>query len=316
MREPTLDLDALRSFATGMALGSFARAAERLHRSTSAVSAQLKKLEQQAGVPLLARQGRGLALTPAGETLLGYARRLLALNDEAMEALAGPRWHGQIRLGLQAEFGEQLLPAVLGRFARAHPQLQVEAQIGRGAALLEGVAAGRFDLVLAWHDETAGPVVHDDAQVLADVPMCWIAASPPAWQPGTASPVPLAMLDAPCPLRSAAIEALDRADLSWRLAFGSASLAGVWAAIEAGLGIGLRTPLCLPPGLRPLPPAAMGLPPLGSIKLRLHRASGAPAVAHLAELIRQAVGDRLERDMPKQAPGLASTASPAPASAH
>ena len=133
MRHPTFDLEALRSFAMGLELGSFAQAAKRLHRSTSAISAQLKKLEQQAGTPLLASQGRGLAPTAAGEALLSYARRLLMLNDEAMEVLTGPHWQGPVRLGLQAEFGEQLLPAVLGRFARAHPRLQIEAQIGRSA---------------------------------------------------------------------------------------------------------------------------------------------------------------------------------------
>lgn len=298
MRGTTLDLDALRSFATGVTLGSFARAAERLNRSTSAVSAQLKKLEQQTGVPLLVRQGRGLTLTPAGETMLGYARRLLALNDEAVEALAGPRWQGQVRLGLQAEFGEQLLPGVLGRFARAHPRLQVEAQIGRSAALHEGLAAGRFDLVLAWSDDIAA-TAQIDSHVLADVPMCWITGPQPAWQAGeTTTPVPLAMLDAPCPLRTAAIEALDHAGISWRIAFGSASLAGVWAAIEAGLGIGLRTPLCLPPELHPLQPANAGLPSLGSIKLQLHQTSTAPVITHLAELIRQAVDEQLADSAP------------------
>jgi DNA-binding transcriptional LysR family regulator len=306
MRDTTLDLDALRSFATGVSLGSFARAAERLNRSTSAVSAQLKKLEQQAGVPLLSRQGRGLTLTPAGETLLGYARRLLALNDEAVEALAGPRWQGQVRLGLQAEFGEQLLPGVLGRFARAHPRLQVEAQIARSAALHEGLSAGRFDLVLAWSNDTAAATAQTDSHVLADVPMCWIAGPQPAWQPGeTAPPVPLAMLDAPCPLRTAAIEALDRAGISWRITFSSASLAGVWAAIEAGLGIGLRTPLCLPPGLHPLQPANAGLPTLASIKLQLHQTSNAPVIVHLAELIRQAVDERLADSALGQVPTAA-----------
>ncbi|MCW0461596.1 HTH-type transcriptional regulator ArgP [Xanthomonas sacchari] len=87
MRPITFDLDALRSFVAGVELGSFAKAAERSGRSTSAISAQLKKLEEQAGQPVLRRQGRGLALTEAGEALLGYARRLLELNDEAVVAL-------------------------------------------------------------------------------------------------------------------------------------------------------------------------------------------------------------------------------------
>ena len=123
-RQPvTFDLDVLRSFVAGVELGSFGRAADRLGRSTSAVSAQLKKLEEQAGVPLLRKAGRGLALTDAGETMLAYARRLLELNDQASVAVRGTRLQGRVRLGLQEDFGEILLPQVLGQFARAHPQM-------------------------------------------------------------------------------------------------------------------------------------------------------------------------------------------------
>ncbi len=294
MRSLSFDLDALRSFAVGVSLGSFARAAEQLHRSTSAVSAQLKKLERQAGAPLLARQGRGLALTPTGDLLLGYARRLLALNDEAVSALDGAHWQGQVRLGLQAEFGEHLLPGVLGRFARAHPRLQVEAQIGRSADLVEGLAAGRFDLALSWAGSMAPPSTLQP-DILAGVPMCWIGTGDADAEALGNSPLPLAVLDAPCPMRSAAIDALDRAGIAWRIAFSSASLAGVWAAVEAGLGLGLRTPLCMPRTLRALDPAAHGLPVLPSIDLLLYQAGDGPAVSELATLVRSAVQAQLER---------------------
>src|SRR6201991_4628734 len=137
MRKIIFDLDVLRSFVTGMDLGSFARAADRLGRSTSAVSAQLKKLEEQAGRPIFRKAGRGLALTEAGETMLAYARRLLALNDEAAAAVHGADLEGWVRLGLSEDFGEALLPAVLGRFARAHPRVRIEARIARSFDLLD-----------------------------------------------------------------------------------------------------------------------------------------------------------------------------------
>src|ERR1700722_342948 len=137
MRKVTFDLDVLRSFATGMELGSFAKAADRLGRSTSAVSAQLKKLEDQAGTPIFRKAGRGLALTEAGETLLAYARRLVELNDEAASAVQGVELEGWVRIGMQEDFGEALLPDVLGRFARAHPKVRIEARIERNAALME-----------------------------------------------------------------------------------------------------------------------------------------------------------------------------------
>ena len=100
MRKIIFDLDVLRSFVTGMELGSFAKAADRLGRSTSAISAQLKKLEEQAGTPIFRKAGRGLALTEAGETMLAYARRLLDLNDEAATAIHGAELEGWVRLGL------------------------------------------------------------------------------------------------------------------------------------------------------------------------------------------------------------------------
>src|ERR1700709_557931 len=115
MRALTFDLDVLRSFAMGVDLGGFAKAADRLGRSTSAVSAQLKKLEEQAGVPIFSKAGRGLALTEAGQRLLGYARRLLDLNDETASAVRGIELEGEVRLGLQEDFGEVLLFDVLGR---------------------------------------------------------------------------------------------------------------------------------------------------------------------------------------------------------
>src|SRR5256885_15655778 len=110
------DLDVLRTFCTGVELGSFARAADRLGRSTSAVSAQLKKLESQCGTPLLRKSGRGLVLTEAGETLRGYALRLLELNDRAVAAVRGSELRGLVRLGLQGDLGESVLPHVLGQF--------------------------------------------------------------------------------------------------------------------------------------------------------------------------------------------------------
>src|SRR3954471_20455051 len=115
MSQVMFDLDVLRSFSTGIALGSYARAADKLGRSTSAVSAQLRKLESQAGTPLLRKAGRGLELTEAGETMLAYAHRLLELNDEAVAAVNGTSLEGEVRIGLQEDLGESVLPAALAR---------------------------------------------------------------------------------------------------------------------------------------------------------------------------------------------------------
>ncbi|OWV85723.1 LysR family transcriptional regulator [Rhizobium sp. R635] len=293
MRRTIFDLDVLRTFSTGMELGNFAKAAEKLGRSTSAVSAQLKKLEEQAGTPIFRKAGRGLALTDAGETMLGYARRLLELNDEAAAAVHSVELEGWVRLGLQEDFGETLLPEVLGRFARAHPKVRIEARVVRNAELLERVTSGKLDLALAWSDGTL--TAH--CEVIGEAPMRWIgpAEGLPGWHAVSGEPMPLASLEAPCLLRTAATRALDEAGISWRLAFVSPSLGGLWAATAAGLGLTIRTPVGLPAKVRALEPEAIGLPELPKLGLVLHRAEAElqPAGARLAELVLQSVHDTL-----------------------
>lgn len=287
MSRVTFDLDVMRSFVTGVELGSFAKAADRLGRSTSAVSAQLKKLEDQAGTPLLRKAGRGMALTEMGEVMLGYARRLLELNDEAASAVRGVQLEGRVRLGLQEDFGETLLPEVLGRFKRAHPRLRVDVHIARNTVLLQSLEAGRLDLALAWETQAGAP----HAQHIRILPMCWIGADAEQLPYEAGEPVPLVMLDAPCMMRTAAIQALDGAGMAWRIAFTSASLAGTWAAVKAGLGISVRTPLGVPGDLRLLDASMANLPTLPQLGLALYRseAEPAPEVARLAELILQRV---------------------------
>ncbi|ROT95805.1 LysR family transcriptional regulator [Marinobacter sp. R17] len=287
MRRVTFDLDVLRTYVLGIELGSFARAADRLGRSTSAVSSQLKKLEDQAGTPLLHKAGRGLAMTEAGETLLGYARRMLELNDEAAAAIRGAELEGWVRLGLQEDFGEGLLQEVLGQFARAHPKVRVEVRIARNAELLERVTSGRLDLALAW----AGNQDTPHTERLGEVPLCWIGAADRDIPFPTGEPWPLVALEAPCLLRTAATNALDSAGIPWRVAITSPSLAGIWAGVSAGLGVTVRTPIGLPPGLRLMNADELGMPQLPHLPLMLHRSDDvlAGAAARLAEILRAEV---------------------------
>lgn len=291
MRPITFDLDVLRSFVAGVDLGSYGRAAERLGRSTSAVSAQLKKLEEQAGVPLLRKEGRGLALTDAGETMLAYARRLLDLNDQASRAVRGVELQGRVRLGLQEDFGEMLLPQVLGQFARAHPKVRIDARVARNSELLERLAVGQLDLVLAWDHDARVP----HGERLLDLPMCWIGPAQPAAVFLDDGDVPLVAFEAPCLFRGCATDALDRAGLPWRPVFTSPSLAGLWAAVSAGLGLAVRTPLGLPDTVRALAAGEQGLPALPSIALSLYRGQARPdpVAAALGDIVRQCIHDRV-----------------------
>jgi DNA-binding transcriptional LysR family regulator len=283
MRRATLDLDALRSFVMGVELGNFARAADHVGRSTSAVSAHLKKLEELVGAPILRKEGRGLTLTPAGEMLLSYARRLLALNDEAIVALQGTELSGAVRIGLHEDFGESLLPHMLGEFVRAHPRVTVEAHVVRNLDLLKMIESGCLDLALAW--DTGN--VQSSGELLGRLPLCWVA-SPDT--PGSAPPdsrLPLVVFEAPCLMRSVAIQALDQAGMPWRVALASMSLSGIWAAVSAGLGVTVRTRAGLPGNLR----VRGDLPELPDVGLMLYRPSAmeSATVDRLADIVRETV---------------------------
>lgn len=289
------DIDVLRSFVTGMELGSYARAAEHLGRSTSAVSAQLKKLEEQAGTALFRKAGRGLALTEAGETLLTYARRLLALNDEAVSALSGADLSGHVRFGVQEDLGETLLPQILGRFARAHPKTRIETRLARNADLLKRVASAELDLAIAWGDQSRQAPAAMAGEHLADIAMRWIGPRGGLARVGGDEPLPLVMFEAPCLFRSVATEILDRAGIAWRIAVTSTSLAGLWAAISSGLGVTLRTEIGLPDHLAVLGEDS-GLPTrLPTLPLLLHRtqAQHNAATDRLSEIMRESLSQPL-----------------------
>lgn len=278
MSRVNFELDVLRSFVTGVELGSFAQAADRLGRSTSAVSAQLRKLEEQAGTAVFRKAGRGLALTEAGETMLAYARRLIELNDEAAGALRGADLEGWVRLGMPEDFGEAVLPDVLGRFSRAHPKVRIEARVARNADLLGRAAENRLDLALVWNDGSTAT----RGETVSEMQLRWIGptAKREIWQAGRGEPLPLVVFEAPCIIRSAATNALDRAGIPWRVVVTSPSLGGLWAAVSAGLGYTIRTGIGLPATVRAMTVGEGGMPKLPSLALSLCRAGvghGSPA---------------------------------------
>ncbi|MBR8226145.1 LysR substrate-binding domain-containing protein [Burkholderia ambifaria] len=324
LARPNFDVAALRSLVAGVDLGSFAKAADRVARSSSAVSAQIRKLEEQAGTPLFVKAGRGLALTDAGDAMLRYARRMIELNDEAAAAVRGVNLDGWVRVGLQEDFGEAILPDVLGRFARAHPKVRIEARVARNAELLERLDANQLDLALVWGDPASATLVSRagiDSDAIAQVPMQWIAAvgaggfgmsdgggPADAADDGDASlramrasdePLPLVVFDRPCRFFGAATDALDRAGVPWRVAFTTPSLAGLWAAASAGLGLTVRSHYGLPASVRVLDAASFGLPELPSLPLMLLRrtSSATPTVERLARIVTQAVRDATQAEV-------------------
>jgi DNA-binding transcriptional LysR family regulator len=284
-----LDMDVLRTFVAAQQLGGLNRAANQIGRSQSAVSQQIRRLEQQVGETLYRKDGRGLALTEAGDVVLAYARRILELNDEAVAAVRGVSVRGAVRFGLPSDLAETWLSMTLGRFKRAHPSVLVEAVVDRNALLLEQLDKGHLDLALAF-----GGGSRNDAEPLATLPMRWIgpASGEPVSAPGEL--LPLVMYSPPCFFRQAGIEALDKAGLPWRTAFTSPSLHGLWAAVDAGLGVTLRTAAGLPKSLIVLDERS-GLPPVPTIALCLHDAGRelSPAASRLKAILVETLAHNL-----------------------
>lgn len=264
MPSPNLDMGAMRTLVAAQQLGGLNRAAERIGRSQSAVSQQIRKLESQLGQPLFRRQGRGLIPTEAGDRVLSYARRILELNDEVVQAIRGAPVAGVVRFGLPGDFAETWLPAALGQFKRAHPEACVDIVVEQNGLLLERLDKGELDVVLAM-----GHGHRQDAEHLTMLPMTWIGPPDPELCVRPRLPLDLALYNPPCLFRRAGTQALDNADIAWRLAYTTGSLQSLWAGVSGGLGITLRTTACVPPTLRRLGEKE-GLPSLPSIELCLH----------------------------------------------
>ena len=278
-----LDLAALRSFVAVADSGGVTRAANLLNLTQSAVSMQMKRLEEQLGVTLLDRSGRGVALTGAGEQLLGYGRRLLALNDEAIGRLTDAEYEGELCLGVLHDIVYSHIPRVLSRFNAEFPRMRVRLESSFTLRLKERFARGECDLTLATEDRV-GPL----GETLATGQMIWIGApGGVAWRE---RPVRLAF-EAACGFRAPAQAALDAAGLPWTMAIESESSRAIEASLSADLAISAS--LC---GAKPsyLEEIAHGgrLPQLPVYKINLYvsKADHSPPRERCADLLREAYG--------------------------
>ncbi len=284
---PTFDMDALRTMVVGTDLGSFVRAASQLGRSQSAVSMHLKKLEEQAGQVLFRRNGRGLAPTEAGEALLTYARRIIALNDEAAASLGAPIATASVRIGLPQDLFDDVMPEVMTRFSRRRSGVHLEVRAGRNHGLEDEVNAGRLDVAVAFfpaRSDTHGTL-------LASLPMAWLGTKELA-KPSGDEPVPLVIFDHPCLFRQTALQVLEGKGRRWRLSLTTPSLPGVWAALRSGYGISVRPAYPVPNGLRDVG-AELGLPKLPAIELRMIAGTElSPAASDLRDIVAEVVHKR------------------------
>lgn len=277
------DINALRAIVAGTELRSFARAAAQLGRSQSAISMQLKKLEQQAGTQLFVRKGRALVPTDAGESLVAYARRIIALNDEAALALGATATTATVRLGLPQDFFEDVMPATLSEYSRIHPGVHVEVQAGPNHVLAEEIKAGRLDVAMTFYPENSSG---SEGSLISKLPMHWMAHESFILD-SKAERLPLVMFDHLCLFRQSALAALEQAEKRWRVAVTTPSLPGVWAALRSHLGIAVRTAHGMPNDIR-YADDAFDLPKLPAIALRLLVSSNAsPAAQDLSRILTQ-----------------------------
>lgn len=275
-----LESELLRSFLAIAEAGSFSRGAERIHRSQSAASLQIKRLEGLLGRTVFERHARGVTLSPAGEQLRPIAQRVIDLLDGSIGELRSGGLAGSLRLGIPDEYGGSILPAVVARFARDHPQVELVVTCGFSADFPRALADDELDLAVH-AAETAPP----GATVLLRESTFWVGSRNHSTH--EMDPLPLALFDRACWWRDRALEALDAAGRDYRVVFSSESVTGVAAAIEAGVAVGVLGESALRSTLRRLPQAD-GFPAMPDSLLVLQSGSGSEAAKALGATIAEA----------------------------
>ncbi|MBV6821544.1 LysR substrate-binding domain-containing protein [Pseudomonas sp. PD9R] len=254
-----LDLELLKTFVCVVDEGSFTRAAERVHRTQSTVSQQLRKLEELVGHSLLLRDrtGQNISVTEHGEMLIHYARRLLALSSEAVEALACDVDLEILRIGVPEDFDARRMALILAGFNREQPRARLETVSGMSTDLKQKLASGDLDIALIKREPDSGPCLAAWPE-----PLVWVKGADADSANGV---LPLALFPQGCIYRQRAIRLLDVAQRPWRIAFGSHSLTGIQAAVACGLGISVLPVSAVLPehrlctDLPPLPPTELAL---------------------------------------------------------
>ena len=284
-----LDTDQLRSFLAIVDSGSFTRAAERVHKTQSAVSMHIRRLEEQLGCALFVKYGRGARLTAEGESLIEYARRMIQIEAGAFAALSRKGLRGAARLGIPDDYAESFLAEILARFYRRHPLVEVSVVCEGSVDLAAQVSAGALELALV----TDHPGLHG-FELLREEPLVWVAAERFRVEDGT--PVPVALGGASCLWRQATEDALATAPRVARGLLYSKSYSAIGSVVRAGLAATTLPASMVAEGLRVLG-RAEGLPELPMTRMGLvHAAGRATEEANaLAEAIRTTVGASARR---------------------
>lgn len=262
-----LSIDLLKTFVAIIDSGGFTSAADVVHRTQSAISMQVKRLEETIGQPLFERTGRSFNLTAQGEALVPYARRMLKLHEETVTAMVRPEMVGEVRLGTPDDYALRYLPAILAQFATAYPKVQVTVRCEPSTMLAPALDRGELDLTLL-----TGDLYRDRSELVRRDPTHWITSGRHTVH--EEDPLPLAVFQCDCVFRDWAFESLNGIGRSYRIAYQSASTAGILAAVSAGLAVTVLAASVVPDDLKVLGEAD-GFPELPETPIIMRRSAEA-----------------------------------------
>ncbi|MBY3053337.1 LysR substrate-binding domain-containing protein [Rhizobium laguerreae] len=294
-----LDLDQLQTFIAIVDSGSFTKAADRVYKTQSAVSMQMRRLEERIGKQLFIKDGRGNRLTVEGEKLLNYARRIIRLNNEAIAAFDDNRLEGMLRIGTPDDYADRYMPEIIGRFAKTHPNVELYIVCEPSVDLAERMHKGELDIAL---------VTHNPRERMSDVvrtePLCWVGSANHPIRDD--APVPLAVGRRDCQWRQLSCSALDAVGREHQILFTSWSCTVVAAAVLAGMAVSVMPESALRTGMKvlsqadgfpALPPVQIGIMKRPGVSLSLMNAITAHITACLDNITPTVVDDSLEADV-------------------
>ncbi|CAD7849854.1 MAG: Transcriptional regulator, LysR family [Olavius algarvensis Delta 4 endosymbiont] len=257
-----LPIDYLRTFIAVADTGGFTSAGQQINRSQSAVSMQIKRLEDETGKVLFDRVGKSVGLTPEGNLLINFARRIVKEHDAAVAAISGPGLQGRIRFGSPEHYTVGVLPGLLARFAASYPDVRVEMRCENSDRIKAAIDQGTLDIGLCTQISEGGEAIYHD-------PVVWV--TDPGYLAAGQAALPLAVFEEDCIFRSWAVEALEKAGLRYQIVYVSRSISGLLDAVRAGLAVAPIVKSNVPADLKIAGPEK-GLPTLPVSNVVLHMA--------------------------------------------
>ncbi len=258
-----IDIDQLRTFIAIAETGSFTKAADVVHKTQSAVSMQMKRLEERLDKPIFTRDGRASKLTDDGERLLDYARRIVKLNLEALASFSGPELSGRVRLGVPDDYADRYLPEIMARFSRAYPGVELTVLCEPSTDLLRRIEVNDLDLAIVTTTDTQRNV-----EPFRQERLLWVTSVRHATH--LENPLPLALGKQSCSWRKIALECIEQIGRPHRILYTSSNAGAYVAAVLAGLSVSVVPESTLRPGMRVLT-SADGFPDLPYCRVGLVR---------------------------------------------